>query len=399
MHVTLPPEILDKILEHIPTSREGRPTLNACALVATWWIGPSQRRLFSSVSIYNENHQQWIDDVILSRSKTLLLQCAHSLRHHRSLGEGAMYPIQDLPGDSGEYLSALQNIRNLELVHIRIERLSQAEFDTCFSAFRGTLTNLTLWNFTASFDAFLTLVDYFPNIVTLRLSPSGLEPDEGPVLPLSRPLRGKLHVSYATQNCLGLIDRFAMLDLEYAELVVDSISGAPTEFLGRILRLSPDTVEYLRLTIPFRCEYPYHASRVSIQPLASDGTTTTIHHFRQLRELEMMITWPSSACKTLSSITSTELRKIIFPVRYIHEWNVFTGKMEIHTPIDQQLCELVAQLGRSGYRHTLEVELRLAGTMFGLTDHDFTTLLPEFRKTGVVNIINVDAVRGDWDLH
>jgi len=34
--VILPPEILDKVLEHIPTQGCGWPTLIECALVATW---------------------------------------------------------------------------------------------------------------------------------------------------------------------------------------------------------------------------------------------------------------------------------------------------------------------------------------------------------------------------
>ena len=257
--MALPPEILDKILEHIPTDREGRPTLISCALVAAWWTGPSQRRLFSSVSINNKNYQRWLGGVALSGSKTHLLQHVRSLRYYRSLGKGVRHPIpiQGLP--AGEYFSALHNIHTLELVNIKIERSSKAEFGTCFSAFRETLTGLTLELLTTSFDALVNLVDYFPNVVTLRLSPSILELDEGPVPPLSRPLRGKLHIYYTEHDCLEFIDRFARLDMEYEELVIGSWFGLPTRFMESSLQLSPGTVKYLRLTVTLQREYPHHA--------------------------------------------------------------------------------------------------------------------------------------------
>ena len=71
----LPPEILDKILEHIPGTnrKERRRTLIACALMASWWTGPSQRCLFSSAEIHRGNYKQWIDGVFRSGSKDHLL--------------------------------------------------------------------------------------------------------------------------------------------------------------------------------------------------------------------------------------------------------------------------------------------------------------------------------------
>jgi len=99
----------------------------------------------------------------------------------------------------------------------------------------------------------------------------------------------------------------------------------------------------------------------------------------------------------LSSITSTELRKITFPVSYTHGWNLFSRGMEVWASTDKLLCGLVARLGRAGYRHTLEVELRLMETEVDFSEHDFTKFLPEFREKGVVTI--TDAVHGDLVLH
>ena len=86
--VTLPPEVMDKILEHIHVNGWKSPTLCACALVATWWTGPSQRRLFSSVKIHPNNYKRWMNGVVLSKSK------AHLLGHVRSLSDICGYEIQ-----------------------------------------------------------------------------------------------------------------------------------------------------------------------------------------------------------------------------------------------------------------------------------------------------------------
>ena len=239
--MTLPPETLDKILEHIPTDDYGRPTLVACALVATWWTGPSQRRLFSSVSIYNGNYQRWINGVVLPGPKSHLLQYVRSLEYFRGLPTEAVYPMRYLPEDCGGYFSALHNIHSLTLGFIKIEHISEEGFHTCFSAFRETLTDLALGQFAMSFSAFVTLVGYFPNITNLRLGMFMPIPDEGPVPLLSRPLRGKLLVRQFDSLCLEFFDRLAKLDLEYEELALDSLFSPETEFLETILQISSST--------------------------------------------------------------------------------------------------------------------------------------------------------------
>ena len=249
----LPPEIWDEILGYIPTDRKGRLTLIACALVATWWMEPSQRRLFSSVKINDQNRERWISGVILSESRNRLLQYIRSLQRFLS---GYRYPLQKLLKGSGEYLSAL---RSLELANVRIERLDK-ELHSSFSAFRETLTNLTLKSFTTSFTALIALVDYFPNITSLQLGwLSRLEPDEGPFPLLSQPLRGRIHICPPLPHCLEFIDRFAKLDQEYEELVIDSATVAlRTEYLERILQFSAGTVKHLRLLGELDRDYSFH---------------------------------------------------------------------------------------------------------------------------------------------
>jgi hypothetical protein len=270
--VTLPPEIMDKILEHISTNREGQLTLIACALVATWWTGPSQRRLFSSVSIDGDNYRRWMNGVVHSGSNGHLLECVRSLRYCLGRDTGIRYSMRNLQEHSGEYFSALRNIHSLTLFNPRVQHISEENFRVCFSAFRGTLTHLSLERFATSFSAFVTLVDYFPNITALHLCSFALGPDEGPVPPLSRPLRGKIHVRHVRTHCLEFFNRLAKLDLEYEELVIDSLRVmGGSAFLESTLQLSTNTVKYLRLTAELRREHPYRTPpslHVLTQPLA-----------------------------------------------------------------------------------------------------------------------------------
>ena len=69
--------------------------------------------------------------------------------------------------DHEEYFPALRNIHSLMLLKTRVEHTPNDLFLTCFSAFRGTLTHLSLDAFATPFSAFLTLVGYFSNIRSL----------------------------------------------------------------------------------------------------------------------------------------------------------------------------------------------------------------------------------------
>ena len=165
-----------------------------------------------------------------------------------------MYLMRNLPKDSGEYLSTLHNIRSLTLFEIKIEPISEAGFRACFSAFRETLTNLTLMYFVTSFSTFVTLVDYFPNITTLQLTMPRVDPDEEPVPPLSRPLRGKIFIQDIHPCCMGFFSRLAKLDLEYEELALGD--STETKVLETVLQLGVNTVKYLKLSPLFDREYP-----------------------------------------------------------------------------------------------------------------------------------------------
>ena len=99
------------------------------------------------------------------------------------------------------------------------------------------------------------------------------------------------------------------------------------------------------------------------------------------------MSWPGPAHRALlSSITSTELRKITFLVWHMYDWGVLANRAGL---IDNALCGLVDRLGATGYRRTLEVELRLMVTEDGLGGHDFAKFFPGFEEKGVVTVIDV----------
>ena len=133
-------------------------------------------------------------------------------------------------------------------------------------------------------------------------------------------------------------------------------------------------------------------------PHAQAKATVTILEFRQLRELELRLDQPSSLENLpISSITSTELRKIIFRVSYMTNYTAFARSMKDWPPVDELLCQLVDQLHATRPNHTLEVELRLTGIYGDTEGYNFNVFLPKFREKGVVTI--VDVAHGDRVLH
>ena len=58
--------------------------------------------------------------------------------------------------------------------------------------------------------------------------------------------------------------------------------------------------------------------------------------------------------------------------------------MEALPLIDEELCALVDRLRVAGYRHTLEVELRLAKAESDPGEYNYAKFFPGFREKGVV---------------
>jgi len=99
----------------------------------------------------------------------------------------------------------------------------------------------------------------------------------------------------------------------------------------------------------------------------------------------------------LSSITSPELRKIIFRVTYTFHWRPSPEGRERWNWVDDRLCGQVDRLRAVGHRHTLEAELRFDNIAGCPGYRDFANVLPEFKEEGVVTFI--DTGRGDQVIY
>ena len=177
---------------------------------------------------------------------------SHVLRYVRSFSLGSdgetEFSMENLAMNSGGYLAALHNLRSLTLIDISIVPIGEEAFHTCFSAFRESLTELSLEFFSASFSMFVALVGYFPNVTTLRLELFALHPYEGPVPPLSRPLRGELYLRWTNSYWQEFVNRFSKLNLEYDRIVVDfGLLTVGAEALETSLQLNTSGLKCLRL--------------------------------------------------------------------------------------------------------------------------------------------------------
>ena len=110
-----------------------------------------------------------------------------------------------------------------------------------------------------------------------------------------------------------------------------------------------------------------------------------------------MLNRPYFPPEVISSITSTKLRKIIFPASHKGESIIFAHGTEAETWADKQLCDLADRLRMMGCRHTLEVEVRFMKNGGVQGGYHFAKVLPKFREKGVVSI--VDFANGRRLLH
>lgn len=235
----------------------------------------------------------------------------------------------------------------------------------------------------------MTTVDYFPNLRTHQLKLLVQEIEEAPVPTLSRPLRGRIHVGQV--DYLQFFNRFAQLDLEYEELVIDpDFIFLEIPFLNSAIQISASTVKFLRLAATPKREFncaPRQDHILTPLPHAQVDAGPTLHSFRRLQELELVFGSSEFSYRTLlSSITSIELRKIVLRVMYaLNEWTSQRSMQGLDL-VDKELCQLVDRLRAVGYRRTLEVELRFARIAIDPGKDGCVKFLPRFEEKGVVTI-------------
>ena len=75
-----------------------------------------------------DNYEKWMNGVVLSRRKVILLGYVRSLGHCRSWNIGIVDRMGEIARNSGEYLSGLRNLRKLAFFSIKVEHIGEDQF-------------------------------------------------------------------------------------------------------------------------------------------------------------------------------------------------------------------------------------------------------------------------------
>lgn len=89
----------------------------------------------------------------------------------------------------------------------------------------------------------------------------------------------------------------------------------------------------------------------------------------------------------IASITSTNLREIVFPTRYGSQKQGDPAFVGYYGTIDDSLCRLVERLRRSGYKHRLDMVFHT----WEVPDYEgkyYKEFLPKFREHGRVKFVH-----------
>lgn len=209
--MNVPPELLDEILGHLP-SDEGR-SLRSCSLVCKSWLDPSRRLLFTHVRLRQDNYKRWLNKI--SPTNTGVLSHVHSLTYFlRGIGapdSRSFYVFRD-------YFPAFSQLRTLTFCHLDIEPTIPQHLHL-FSAFKHSLSALSLGGVSIPWSAFVALVGYFPNLRSLNLLATSFQVANKPGPHICHPGRGKLFVDLITRVAADFpYNRLAELRPEYEEL-------------------------------------------------------------------------------------------------------------------------------------------------------------------------------------
>jgi len=207
----LPPELLDKIISHLP---DDKIYLQNCSLVAKSWVYPSQRRLFNVVCVWGDTElKSWSDAI--SPTNVGVLQHVRSLTCKIADTPGSCYSPLDFLRD---YSPSFRQLERLTLLSGFLPSLD-TQMNT-YSAFQHTLSYLSLQRCIATASGLAALVNYFPNLAHLDLSELFHWGVSQPTHPLSRPLQKLTVTEFYAGHSLGLLDRFMELHPRCEEVTI-----------------------------------------------------------------------------------------------------------------------------------------------------------------------------------
>ena len=235
----LPPELVDEIIGHLPPG--DKRSLRNCSLVAKSWIFPSQKRLFGVVEITGENLRQWLDNI----SPTHIDLLGH-VRHllYREYPKGS---IKQVHLSLHDYLPSFRCLSHFTLSFARTPlRLQQVQK---FSAFRYTLSEITLARCVVTKSSLVTLINYFPDLTSFDLRGLEYHKEHGQTPPLVRHHFRKLFANVWGEGSLGLVDELSKLGLRFEEVVISDFLPQRKwpDFSRRVICGFGETVKCLRV--------------------------------------------------------------------------------------------------------------------------------------------------------
>ena len=203
--MNLPQELLDQVFSFIRWGG-ARYDRQSFSLVSRSWLECSRRRYFSHITIDTRNYERFLDAV--SPTNTALLAHVHSL----TCFVQAISRYRDVRALE-DYLPSLSQLQRLTFCNMTI-------IPGClglFSAFRHTLSSLTLKEDSIAWNTFVSLVGYFPNLRNLEISNCSVDDQPAPHPP--RPLYGRLSLrSYSPLLSGGLHLTNRLTELQIGKL-------------------------------------------------------------------------------------------------------------------------------------------------------------------------------------
>lgn len=243
--MNIPRELFEEILSYLsPDNQYDQWWLQNCSLVAKSWANPCRRRLFKTVNICDETLLSWLDSIPPTNDELL--------RHTRSLsyvtntsgwhfGEHCVDVLRD-------YLPSFHQLQHLTLSSVQVPSDISEQVDM-FSAFRHTLSRLSLGNCYVTTSALVTLVNYFPRLDRVDLLYLWNGVDDEPAPPISHPPMQELHVSefYPHRDAFHTFHRLSELGPLFDEVVLEGRSQVLLSELSHIAGTLGVNTKRLRL--------------------------------------------------------------------------------------------------------------------------------------------------------
>ena len=246
MSYPLPQELTRIIIGHLPDDKR---QLQACSLVARSWVQPSQTRLLESVKSPVGKLQSRLCNIPREKLKYI-----HQLT---CVGEGFFLPLSDQPVDLEALRHHFDYLSELRHLKCHMTQFTPSSQDIVFfSAFKDTLSTVTLSSCTVSICGLATVIDYFKNLKSLHLK------SLWKILPIQHPEKTTLSLRTFEKlsirwRSLGLPDaliELSKMELRFDEVAFECASLADSDGVPRIFGASVKRVRWMNTTANGMCD-------------------------------------------------------------------------------------------------------------------------------------------------